>query len=97
MVGQRAWSPLWLIVSLLRGTNSNHRGDQDAWGTARAQASAHKALTLPPGTAGETIVEAAERRKPRVLVGSDAKLVSLIERLMPVSYWRMLNQLRRRP
>ena len=63
---------------------------------ARAQELASKMLTLPPETAGETIVEAVERRKPRVLVGSDAKLIALIERLMPVSYWRMLNQLRGR-
>jgi short-subunit dehydrogenase len=63
---------------------------------ARAQELASKMLTLPPETAGETIVEAVEQRKPRVLVGSDAKLIALIERLMPVSYWRMLNQLRGR-
>jgi hypothetical protein len=46
--------------------------------------------------AGEIIVKGIERRKPRVLVGMDAKIVSLIERLEPVSYWKILGWLRPR-
>jgi NAD(P)-dependent dehydrogenase (short-subunit alcohol dehydrogenase family) len=57
---------------------------------AAAQARANKLLKMPPAEAGEIIVRGIERRKPRVLVGSDAKFVSLIERLMPVSYWDAL-------
>jgi len=49
-----------------------------------------KLLRLPPEFAGETIVRAIERRKARVLVGSDAKLMSLIARVLPVSYWKIL-------
>ena len=49
-----------------------------------------KLLRLPPEIAGETIVRAIERRKPRVLVGSDAKLMSAIARVLPVSYWKVL-------
>ncbi len=49
-------------------------------------------LTLPPATAGETIVRGVERRKARVLVGSDAKVLALIERLMPVRYWNVLRR-----
>lgn len=52
-----------------------------------------KALKLPPEVAGETIVKAIERRKPRVLVGSDARAVALIERVAPVSYWKLLGRL----
>jgi hypothetical protein len=48
---------------------------------------------MPPAEAGEIIVKGIERRKPRVLVGSDAKLIALIERLMPVSYWDVLMKL----
>lgn len=48
-------------------------------------------LRLPAAVAGETIVRGIERRKPRVLVGADAKFVSLVERLAPVSYWRLLK------
>jgi len=50
-----------------------------------------KFLKLPPAQAGETIVRGIERRRARVLVGSDAKRMALIERLMPVSYWNLLG------
>jgi NAD(P)-dependent dehydrogenase (short-subunit alcohol dehydrogenase family) len=59
---------------------------------ARGRAAANKLLTMPPEEAGEIIVRGVERRLPRVLVGSDAKLLSLIVRLAPVSYWRLLRQ-----
>ncbi len=50
-------------------------------------------LTLPPAMAGEIIVKAIEQRKARVLVGNDAKIVSLIERFAPVSYWSALKRI----
>src|SRR5215210_7349063 len=40
---------------------------------ARGREEMNRLLKLPPETAGEMIVEGVERRKPRVLVGSDAK------------------------
>ncbi|HEX7176476.1 MAG TPA: SDR family NAD(P)-dependent oxidoreductase [Pyrinomonadaceae bacterium] len=49
-----------------------------------------KLLRLPPEVAGETIVRGIERRQARVLVGSDAKLISVIARILPVSYWKVL-------
>lgn len=54
-----------------------------------------KLLRLPPEVAGETIVRGIERRESRVLVGSDAKTISLIARLMPVRYWKALMMLDR--
>ena len=49
-----------------------------------------KLLRLPPAIAAETIVRAIEQRQPRVLVGTDAKVISLIARLLPVTYWKLL-------
>ncbi|MBO0763292.1 MAG: SDR family oxidoreductase [Hyphomicrobiaceae bacterium] len=57
---------------------------------------ARRLLTMPPEHAGEIIVRAAERRAPRVLVGRDAKMMAVIERLAPVSYWTILGALIRR-
>lgn len=57
---------------------------------ALAQARAERMLRMPPERAGEIIVAGVERRKARILVGTDARIVSLIERLAPVSYWRLL-------
>lgn len=52
-----------------------------------------RVLKMPPGQAGEIIVKAIEARKARVLVGSDAKFMSLIERLLPVCYWSVIGRL----
>lgn len=49
-------------------------------------------LTMPPEIAGEIIVRGIENRKPRILVGRDAKYAALVERLMPVTYWNWLGQ-----
>jgi NAD(P)-dependent dehydrogenase (short-subunit alcohol dehydrogenase family) len=56
----------------------------------RRRAQFRKLLRLPPEVAGETIVRGVERRKPRVLVGYDAKLLSVIARVLPLSYWKVL-------
>lgn len=57
---------------------------------ARRHERFRKLLRLPPEVAGETIVRGVVRRQSRVLVGSDAKLLSTIARLLPVSYWKVL-------
>jgi NAD(P)-dependent dehydrogenase (short-subunit alcohol dehydrogenase family) len=48
-------------------------------------------LRMPPEVAGEAIVRGVEKRRARILVGSDCKYAGLIERLMPVNYWRALG------
>ena len=48
-------------------------------------------LRMPAEKAGEIIVRGVVRRRPRILVGMDAKLASLLERLLPVSYWRLMG------
>ena len=58
---------------------------------ARRREKYRKLLRLPPEVAGETIVRGIERRQSRVIVGSDAKVISLIARLLPVSYWKLLT------
>ena len=57
---------------------------------AERHARYRKLLRLPPEIAGETIVRGIERRQSRILVGSDAKVISLIARLWPVRYWKVL-------
>lgn len=48
-------------------------------------------LRTPPELAGEAIARAIERRAGRLLVGGDAKVLTLLQRLMPVRYWQMLK------
>lgn len=60
---------------------------------ARQRQLANGHLRLPAETAGEIIVQAIERRRPRALVGADAKRIAAIERFAPVSYWKILRRL----
>jgi short-subunit dehydrogenase len=59
---------------------------------ALRRAASEKMLRMAPQRAGEIIVRAVERRRARVLVGADAVVVALIERLAPVRYWRLLRR-----
>jgi NAD(P)-dependent dehydrogenase (short-subunit alcohol dehydrogenase family) len=54
---------------------------------------AEKMLRMPPEKAAEIIVRGVEKRRARILVGSDAIFISLLERLAPVSYWRVMQSL----
>jgi short-subunit dehydrogenase len=51
-----------------------------------------KLLRMPPENAGEIIVRGVAKGKARILVGADAKIASIIERLMPVSYWSLIGR-----
>ena len=59
-------------------------------GQARKLARAKRLLRMPPARAAEIILRGIERNKSRVIVGNDALILSWLERLMPVSYWRLL-------
>ena len=63
---------------------------------------ARKLLRMSPGQAGEIIVQGVERRKKRLLVTGEAKLLSLFERLAPVGHsdvfhWLSLRMGRQAP
>ncbi|WP_036167333.1 SDR family oxidoreductase [Massilia sp. 9096] len=53
-------------------------------------------LRMPPEQAGEIIVRGIEKRRARILVGSDAKAAALLERLAPVGYWNLLKKVIKR-
>ena len=60
---------------------------------ARQRDEFQKSLKLPAAVAGETIVKAVEQRRDRVLVGSDARLVDWVVRLLPVAHLKLLARL----
>ncbi|MBU6376966.1 MAG: SDR family oxidoreductase [Gammaproteobacteria bacterium] len=53
---------------------------------------ASQLLRLPPEEAARVTLEAVARRKPRVLVGTDAKIARVLEWLMPTGYWRLARK-----
>ncbi|MFB9990719.1 SDR family NAD(P)-dependent oxidoreductase [Deinococcus oregonensis] len=67
-------------------------------GTSAAEAEAgkramNKVLNLDPAVAAAIILRAAERRTPRVLVGTDAKVLDVLARLLPGTYWGVVASL----
>jgi short-subunit dehydrogenase len=72
--------------------NARKSQDKSAQEMAQTLARVERLLRMPPHDAAEIIVKGVAKGKARILVGMDAKLASLIERLMPVSYWNLLGR-----
>ncbi|HYI41976.1 MAG TPA: SDR family oxidoreductase [Allosphingosinicella sp.] len=51
-----------------------------------------KFLRMPPVKAGEIIVSGVEKDRSRIIVGNDARFMAAVERLAPVSYWKLLGR-----
>ena len=52
-----------------------------------------KAAGTPAGDAAKQIINAIEQRRPRLLIGKDALLISFVTRLFPVRYPRLIELL----
>jgi short-subunit dehydrogenase len=61
---------------------------RDEWEQGQKQFA--KLLTIEPATAAAQIVEAIEKRRPRLLIGWSAKVPDVLVRLMPGTYWRLV-------
>lgn len=71
--------------------NARRAGLSNAEAEAQAKLWA-SLLRLDPRIAAERIARGIERREKRVLVGRDAQRATLIQRLFPVEYWRVLRR-----
>ena len=56
-----------------------------------------KLLTMPPEAAAAQIVEAIEKRRPRLLIGWSAKVPDVLVRLLPGTYWKLIARRAGRP
>lgn len=63
----------------------------DAEEAARNRKAFDKMLVHPADTAAEEIIEAALARRPRLLVGNDAKGLDVLARLTPSRYWSVMG------
>ena len=88
-VGVSVVHPGGVATSIARDARAPHGAPQEE--TERRRRAAEKLLRMAPEAAGELIARGIERRQARILVGSDARAVSLLERLSPVHYWRYLK------
>lgn len=51
-----------------------------------------KLLSLPPEDAAAIILRGVETRAPRILVGSDAKRIDILQRIRPGTYWKIVEK-----
>lgn len=51
-----------------------------------------KMLTYPADRAAEEIIEAAIARRPRLLIGNDARALDVVARLSPSRYWSLMGR-----
>jgi NAD(P)-dependent dehydrogenase (short-subunit alcohol dehydrogenase family) len=51
-----------------------------------------RVATIPPEVAAARILDGVERHEPRILIGSDARRIDILQRLRPASYWKALSQ-----
>jgi short-subunit dehydrogenase len=56
-----------------------------------------KLLTMPPEVAAAHIMDAIEKRRPRLLIGWSAKVPDVLVRLMPGTYWKLIARRAGRP
>ena len=49
-----------------------------------------KVATKSPGAAAARIMHGIERNEPRILIGSDARFMDLLQRFRPTAYWAVL-------
>ena len=81
--------PGGIKTNIARNSRSS---DPDSVVEERAQTFDRMARTTPE-SAAEQILRATEKRKKRLLIGLDAKYLSLISRLFPVNYPRLIPNL----
>lgn len=58
---------------------------------AKASRSFNKVLKTPPEEAAKIILEAVKQDKARILIGNDAKILDLIQRITPTHYSQALD------
>jgi short-subunit dehydrogenase len=71
--------------------SSDIAAGMDPLQAAARKTSGQRFLRMEPRKAAERIVTGIERRENRILVGADAHLLELLQRLLPASYGRLLS------
>lgn len=77
--------------------NARMSGSMSDKQAEKGRAMANKLLVMPPEQAAQIILDAAAKRRDRVIVGRDAKIAALLERFFPVRTWQRLAALSPKP
>lgn len=76
--------------------NSAQLASGSNWTEGDPREQANRLLKLDPANAAQIIVDGIEKRKKRIVVGNDAKVLSALQRLFPESHQSILAVLSRR-
>jgi len=57
---------------------------------AEGIASLDRLSKTTPDQAAERILRGVEKKEPRILIGSDARVIDVMQRLKPASYWNLM-------
>ena len=57
----------------------------------RASRSFNKMLKTPPDVAAQAILKAVKKDERRVLIGTDAKIIDLVQRITPTGYTQAMS------
>jgi NAD(P)-dependent dehydrogenase (short-subunit alcohol dehydrogenase family) len=72
--------------------NARVPADATAEEVERGREQAARNLVMPPTRAAEIILRGIARNQRRVLVGRDAHIIALIERIFPARYWTLIGR-----
>lgn len=89
-VGVTVAHPGGVATSIAKSARVGAGVPSEEWSKQRDLAD--RLLRMPPQRAAEIIVVAAQANQSRVIVGADAWFGAWLERLMPVSYWKVLER-----
>jgi NAD(P)-dependent dehydrogenase (short-subunit alcohol dehydrogenase family) len=89
-VGVSAVCPGGVATAIARSARFSSALSKDT--IAHQLEKSRRLLRKPPAHAAEIILAGVERRRPRILVGVDARLGYWLERLMPTTYWSVLQR-----
>lgn len=75
--------------------NARYRSGLDREGRAKAAKLFEANAPTTPEKAAQTIIKGLKRGKQRILIGLDAKGIDIVQRLMPVHYFKVIKRLMR--
>ncbi|WP_420594186.1 SDR family NAD(P)-dependent oxidoreductase [Deinococcus sp.] len=85
--------PGGINTAIARRARSGSLAKLSADEIARELATFERRLTTSPHLAAERLLRGVERGQQRILIGNDARVLDLAQRLLPERYWALLGRL----
>lgn len=90
-VGVTVVHPGGVATAIARNARVAESGTQEE--QAARLALQEKLLRMPPQRAAAMIISGVEKKKVRIFIGTDARLMAWLEWLSPLSYWQFIRKI----